>query len=432
MWNVNSTARGGGVAEMLSSLVPYFQGVGIDCRWAVIEGDPDFFEVTKRIHNNLHGELGDDGDLGAEEHAVYERTLSDNAAELLELISRDDLVLLHDPQTAGLTKAVCKAGAVPVWRCHVGLDTPNHVARRAWEFLRPYVLQADAFLFSRKVFAWEGLPDEKIWIIAPSIDAFSAKNQELSEETTVAILSAANLLDVKADAPATFTRLDGSTAHIERQANLVDEGGPPPPSAKLVVQVSRWDRLKDPEGVIEGFTRYVAGSSDAHLVVAGPDVEGVDDDPEGAAVLSQSLKLWRELPADIRPRVHLVALPMEDVEENAAMVNALQRRSDVIVQKSLAEGFGLTVAEAMWKGKPLVTSSVGGIQDQVTDGVNGLLIKNPTDLASFGEAVLRLLKDPEWANRLGQEARATVARNFLHPRQMVQHVEVLEQIIKRK
>lgn len=430
IWNVNSTARGGGVAEMLSSLIPYFQGTGIDSRWVVIEGNPDFFEITKRVHNNLHGELGDGGELGDEENTVYETTLLANVGELLELISRGDIVLLHDPQTAGLATAVRKSGAIPIWRCHVGLDTPNHLARRAWEFLRPYVLQSDAFVFSRKVFAWEGLPDEKIWIIAPSIDAFSAKNQELSDETSLAILSAAHLLDVEADAPAIFTRQDGSQGHILRHANLVDGGPPPPPSARLVVQVSRWDRLKDPEGVIEGFVRYVAGSSDAHLVVAGPDVEGVDDDPEGAAVLRQSLKLWREISPDIRSRVHLATLPMEDVEENAAIVNALQRRSDVIVQKSLAEGFGLTVAEGMWKGRPLVASHVGGIQDQVIDEVNGILIRNPSDLPSFGEAVLRLLDNPALALRLGQEAHATIAREFLHPRQMIQHVEVLEQILR--
>jgi trehalose synthase len=429
LWNVNSTARGGGVAEMLSSLVPYFRGVGIDCRWVVIEGSPEFFKVTKRVHNNLHGELGDGGELGAREHAVYERTLSENARELLPLISRGDVVLLHDPQTAGLARIVKEAGALPIWRCHVGLDTPNHIARRAWEFLRPFLLPVDAYVFSRRAFVWEGLRDDKIWVIAPSIDAFSPKNQELLPEAMNAILSAARLLDVLSEAAPTFTRLDGTVGHIERRAGLVSGGRPPPSSARLVVQVSRWDRLKDPLGVIEGFARYVAGSSDAHLVVAGPDAEGVGDDPEGPAVLREALGLWRELPADIRPRVHLVTLPMEDVDENGAMVNALQRRSDVIVQKSLAEGFGLTVAEAMWKGRPVVASRIGGIQDQVIDGVSGILITNPANLASFGEVTLRLLKDPKLAARLGREARTTVAREFLHPRQMVQQLKVVERLI---
>lgn len=414
---------------MLSSLVPYFRGVGIDCRWVVIEGSPEFFKVTKRVHNNLHGELGDGGELGAREHAVYERTLSENARELLPLISRGDVVLLHDPQTAGLARIVKEAGAFPIWRCHVGLDTPNHIARRAWEFLRPFLLPVDAYVFSRRAFVWEGLPDDKIWVIAPSIDAFSPKNQELPPETTNAILSAARLLDAYSEDPPTFTRLDRSEGRIERRAGLVSGGPPPPSSARLVVQVSRWDRLKDPLGVIEGFARYVAGSSDAHLIVAGPDTEGVDDDPEGAAVLREALGLWRELPAGIRPRVHLVTLPMEDLDENAAMVNALQRRSDVIVQKSLAEGFGLTVAEAMWKARPVVASRIGGIQDQVIDGVSGILITNPANLASFGEAILRLLKDPKLAAGLGREARTTVAREFLHPRQMVQQLKVVERLI---
>jgi trehalose synthase len=177
VWNVNSTANGGGVAEMLRSLLAYARGASIDARWLVIQGDPEFFRVTKRIHNQLHGAPGDGGPLGDEEHRIYERTLEKNGAELAEMISEKDIVILHDPQTAGLVDIVNRTGATVIWRCHVGLDTPNDVARGAWNFLRGYLEEADAYVFSRKAFVWEKLPDEKISIIPPSIDAFSPKNQ---------------------------------------------------------------------------------------------------------------------------------------------------------------------------------------------------------------------------------------------------------------
>ena len=162
VWNVNSTARGGGVAEMLASLLAYAQGAGVDTRWMVIGGNPDFFRVTKRIHNHLHGAPGDGGPLGTAEHEIYENNLQENADELAGLVSERDIVILHDPQTAGLVEKVKSTGAKVIWRCHVGLDTPNDVARSAWDFLRPYVSPADAYVFSREAFAWERLDDSKI------------------------------------------------------------------------------------------------------------------------------------------------------------------------------------------------------------------------------------------------------------------------------
>lgn len=430
LFHVNSTARGGGVAEMLQSLLPYFRGVGIDCRWLVVGGNAEFFRVTKRLHNNLHGELGDGGDLGDPERRIYERTLEESAESLVEMVRPGDLVILHDPQTAALGGRLGKAGAVVIWRCHVGLDTPNHLARRAWDFLRPYVCKARAYVFSRGAFAWEELEVRKIHVIPPSIDAFSPKNQEMDRATVDAVLSASGLLDIPAPRAApVFERQDGLPGAVQRTAQLADGSPPPGGRARIVVQVSRWDRLKDPLGVIEGFVRYVAGRSDAELVVAGPAVDKVSDDPEGARVLEQALVLVAELPENIRRRVHLAVLPMEDVDENAAIVNALQRRADVVVQKSLAEGFGLTVTEAMWKGRPVVASRIGGIQDQVVDGITGILIPNPSDLVAYGEAVLRLLDDPESAARIGEAAREQVTHHFLHARHLVRHVELAEELL---
>lgn len=427
-WHFNSTAQGGGVAEMLQSQVSYLSNAGIDCRWAVIEGNPDFFTVTKRIHNNLHGELGDGGHLGDDERRMYERVLDANAEHLGSIVGPGDFVLLHDPQTAGLAKPLKNLGAQVAWRCHVGLDTPNTFALRAWDFLRPYVLPADAFVFSRKAFAWDGLPDEKLWVIAPSIDAFSAKNQEMDDTTVDAILAAAGLVEGAPKSATRYIRGDGSEGLVKRRVRLLDDGPPIRQGASLVAQVSRWDRLKDPLGVIEGFVRYVAGRTGAELVLAGPEVAGIIDDPEGAQVAADARALWEELPSAVARRVHLAALPMDDIEENAAMVNAIQRKADVIVQKSLAEGFGLTVSEAMWKARPVVASRIGGIQDQMIDGETGILITNPADLPDFGDEVLRLLNDPEWASELGKAGRERVRRHYLDPRQLRQYIDLADSV----
>jgi trehalose synthase len=444
VWNVNSTARGGGVAEMLHSLLAYARGSGVDARWTVIGGSPEFFAVTKRIHNRLHGYAGDGRPLGPAEREVYEAVTGTAAAALAGLVRPQDVVILHDPQTLGMVRAVRDTGAVVVWRCHIGLDRPNGLVRKAWDFLRPYAEGADAYVFSRQAFAWEGLAPDRISVIPPSIDAFSPKNQELTAGQVRSILSVSGLAEARSAGgpagsrgsgaePATeawFVREDGSRAHVVRTADLSMGAPAPPEDVPMVVQVSRWDHLKDPLGVIEGFVRHVAPETDAHLVVAGPSVEAVADDPEGAEVLREAAEAWSRLPAEVAGRVHLAALPMEDGEENAAMVNALQRRADVVVQKSLAEGFGLTVAEAMWKARPVVASRIGGIQDQVIDGVTGLLVPDPRDLEAFGRAVLRLLQDRDAATAMGAEAQRRARTEYLGPRHLMQYLDLLTPLLR--
>jgi trehalose synthase len=428
VWNVNSTGKGGGVAEMLRSLIAYARGAGIDARWIVIKGDPDFFRITKRIHNNLHGAEGDGGPLGEAEAEHYKRTLAANADELDDLVGEKDVIILHDPQTAGLGEALKRRGATVIWRCHVGLDTPNDIARRAWRFLHPFVEVADAYVFSREAFAWEDLDENKITIIPPSIDAFSPKNQDMDEATVGAILDACGLIPHGATGSPTFIRVDGSEATVENKADLQGTS-PMPTDAKLICQVSRWDRLKDPVGVLQGCAEH-AGPHDAHLVLAGPSVAEVADDPEGADVLEEVRAAWKALPAGMKERVHLACLPMDDGEENAAIVNALQRRADVVVQKSLAEGFGLTVAEAMWKARPVVASRIGGIQDQIVHGETGLLVDDPRDLKEFGREVRRLLEDPALAERLGQAAHERVREEFLGPRHLMQYLDLIANLVR--
>jgi trehalose synthase len=429
VWNVNSTAVGGGVAELLRSLLAYSRGAGVDARWAVVAGNGPFFEVTKRIHNNLHGAPGDGGDLGDAERAIYEDALAESIDELVDLVNPDDVVVLHDPQTAGAVHALRERGVPVIWRCHVGLDVPNEHARRAWQFLLPYVQDADAYVFSRTAFVWEGLDQDKIALIAPSIDAFSPKNEDLDGEAVRSILEAAGIVpDGRGDHPV-FTRHDGSPGRVDRQAELVEEA-PLGIEDRVVLQVSRWDRLKDPLGVIRGFAEHVTGVTGAHLIYAGPAVAAVADDPEGAEVLEEAIKTWHDLPPKIRGRVHLACLPMDDGEENAAIVNALQRHADVVVQKSLAEGFGLTVAEAMWKARPVVASRIGGIQDQIEDGSSGVLLDDPEDLAEYGAAVRRLLDSPADAERMGTEAQRRVRADYLGSRSLIQYYGLITKLMR--
>jgi trehalose synthase len=413
---------------MLRSLLAYARGAGIDARWLVIPGTPEFFRITKRIHNNLHGDPGDGGDLGEAEAAIYEHTLLRVIEDLAGLIRPGDLAIVHDPQPAGLCRALKGIGAIVLWRCHVGLDKPNGIARRAWDFLKPHIEVADGFVFSRKAFAWEGLPEDKVAVIPPSIDAFSPKNQDIDTSTVAAILSAAHIIAERPSGTPTYLREDGTPARVDRHARLTQEEAVPF-DGQLVAQVSRWDRLKDPLGVMQGFAAEVAPKSDAHLVLAGPDVQAVADDPEGAEVLKECEESWHGLDADTRRRVHLACLPMEDREENAAIVNALQRRATVVVQKSIAEGFGLTVAEAQWKGRPVVATRIGGIQDQIVDGVTGLLVDDPRDLVAYGRAVVELLEEPTRADEMGVAARERVRKEFLGPRHLMQYADLFGRLL---
>jgi trehalose synthase len=376
LWSVNSTARGGGVAEMLRSLIGYARGAGLDARWVTIGGDEEFFHITKRLHTRLHGYEGDGGPLGDAERAVYERCTVEHAELLAQRVAAADVVLLHDPQTAGMIPRLLEAGVPVIWRAHIGLDLPNNLAREAWRFLIGYVERAHAYVFSRPAYAWEGLDASKLSVIAPSIDAFAPKNQAMSFSSVTAVLRAAGLAaDHHRRSRAIFERLDGSVGRVEREAQILEEHALRL-DVPLLAQVSRWDRLKDPAGIVAAFAEHVHLDEDPHLLLAGPDVTAVADDPEGAQVYREIESIWHELPQRVRRRVHLALLPMDDPDENAVIVNAIQRRADVVAQKSLAEGFGLTVSE-----------------------------------------------------RMGRAAQARVRDHFLGPRHLGQYVELLERVL---
>jgi len=415
--NVNSTATGGGVAELLTMLLGYARGIGIDADWLVIRGEPAFFAVTKRLHNWLHGSPGDGGEIGRAERRAYERVTQANAEGILERVSPGDVVIVHDPQPAGLVPLLVERGARVVWRCHVGIDRPNEWTDRAWEFLHPLVEPAHAYVFSRGAFAPPFLDASRLAIIAPSIDPLSPKNEDLSRADVSSLLASADLISRSGP------RLPGRLAS---PAYVVREGPPPGASVPLVVQISRWDRLKDMGGVLEGFARHVPADSGAHLVLAGPAFTGVADDPEAESIWTEMVETWRGLAARDRERIHLALIPMEDPVENAYVVNALQRHAAIVVQKSLAEGFGLTVAEAMWKARPVVGSAVGGISDQLVHGTSGVLLEDPRDLAAFGRALSELLAEPGERRRLGRNARRRASTYFLPDRHLLNYAHLLE------
>jgi trehalose synthase len=416
---------------MLQTLLAYGRGAGVDTRWLVLAGDPEFFAITKRLHNVLHGAAGDGGPLGAHEAAHYAAALSKNLEVVRRLVRPGDVVLLHDPQTAGMVDELRASGVHVVWRCHIGSDTTNEFTDRGWGFLREFIDGADGFVFSRLEYAPAWLPRERIRVIPPSLDPFSTKNAWLSEEDTLAVLRRARLVDTAAvNGDLTFMRRDGSTGVTRAHTGLLLEDDWLPRDVRTVMQVSRWDRLKDMAGVLTGFAEYTGSlPDDVHLLLVGPEVSGVSDDPEGAQVLADCRRLWRDLPNGVQSRVHLCCLPMDDGDENAHLVNALQRYATVVVQKSLVEGFGLTVTEPMWKGRPVIASSVGGIRDQIVDGESGLLLSDPGDLAAFAAAVRGVLVDHDRSARLGANAQLRVRDRYLGDRHLIQYAELFDELV---
>ena len=428
VWHVNSTAEGGGVAGMLQSVLSYAADSEIDVRWLVIEADAAFFDVTKRLHHLLHGSPGDGGPLGPTERHVYESTVAAEADRLAGLISPGDPVVLHDPQTLGLAPALAAAGAQVVWSCHIGTDEANEHSRAAWQFLDRYAESTNHQVFSRPQYAWENLDRSQITIIPPCIDAFTAKNQPLTDANAAAILDAAAVIrSPTADITPTFARPDQSTGRVSARAGMIEDN-PMPETACIVTQISRWDPLKDPLGVLTGFCGHGPPDSDVHLVLAGPDPDSITDDPEGQQTLAELRVAWGGLHPQSRRRVHIACLPMRDLDENAAIVNALQRQADIVVQKSLAEGFGLTVAEAMWKARPTIASRVGGIQDQIEPDVSGVLVE-PSNLAQFGAAITSLLDDPATAASMGTAAHARVCQEYLAPRYLARSFRLLLRVL---
>lgn len=425
IWHVNSTAQGGGVAEMHRALLPYWRGDGIDARWLVLEAPPAYFRFTKRLHNLLHGVR--QRRPGIRDAEMFGRVARGAAAAAVGAIRPGDAVVLHDPQTAGLVAPFRRAGAVVVWRCHVGADRPSAESDAAWAFLLPHVETAERLIFTRRQYVPAAVEPTRVRLLAPAIDSCAPKNQPLEPSVTAAILGAAGLVDRGDRARPTRVPLaENHVAEVSRRAQVLCQGPLPRlGQERLVVSLARWDRLKDPVGIMTAFTDHVH-EDDARLVLAGPAVAAVSDDPEGAEVLTEVCVAWRRLHEPSRRRVVLAVLPMDDLDENALIVNALQRQAAVVVKKSLQEGFGLGVTEAMWKSKPVVATRVGGHQDQIDDGTTGFLVD---DSEAFGATIVRALRDRAGALTVGLAARSHVRDHYLSDLHFEGWVWVLSEIL---
>jgi trehalose synthase len=352
--NVNSTSVGGGVAEILNRMVPMLKELGVDARWDLIKGGSQFFEVTKKFHNALHGR-GED--IGVHDYEIFMETSREN---IEELDTYGDIVFVHDPQPVALINK--KAANKWIWRCHIDISNPNN---EVWKFLKGFVIKYDASVFSAPSFA-QDLPIRQ-FLISPSIDPLSDKNKELPQEAIDSVMAKYGI----------------------------------PMDKPIITQISRFDTLKDPVGVIRAYGK-VKKHIDCRLVLAGGTAA---DDPEGAKVLEEV----REM-ASGDADIHILLLPQNDIE-----INALQRASTVIMQKSIREGFGLTVAEALWKAKPVVASNVGGIPLQIKHKYSGLLCHS-VEGAAF--ALKQLLNNPKYGKKLGENGREHIKNNFLITRHL--------------
>jgi trehalose synthase len=338
-------------------MVPLLNQLGVDARWDVIQGNEEFFDVTKKFHNAIHGK---DVRFSKKDFEVYEEVTRQN---LENMDFYGDIMFVHDPQPAGLIEIKKKMGKKWIWRCHIDISKPH---TRVWKFLRKYVVKYDAAVFSAPSFSAPSFSQHlpiRQFLITPSIDPLNEKNRELDQRTIESVLEKYGLVSDK----------------------------------PMIVQVSRFDRLKDPVGVIEAF-KMVRKSLDCQLVLAGGTA---DDDPESGVVLEEVRQH-----AEGNNDIHVLLIPPESDLE----INALQRAATIIIQKSLKEGFGLTISEALWKGKPVVASAVGGIPLQIKNKFTGLLCYT---IEGAAYSLRQLLTNPEYAEHLGQNGKAHVRQNFL-------------------
>jgi trehalose synthase len=372
---VNSTFQGGGVAEILNSLVPLFDQVGVDFGWRILHGTPDFFTITKKFHNALQGSLIN---LSNRKKDIYFDT--NRRFSTFTHLEKHDLVIIHDPQPLPLISFYKKTQPW-IFRCHIDISNPN---KEVWEYLKGFLQKYDHFVVSLPEYEKNDLNISQS-VIHPAIDPVTAKNKPVSE-----------------------TKI---TKYLEKFG--IDRKKP------IISQISRFDPWKDPIGVVKIFER-VRKKMGCQLVLLG---QFAADDPEGHKIL---LSLQKKV--DKSAHKHDIKLLVVD---NAFLVNCLQRASSVVIQKSLKEGFGLTVAEALYKGTPVVASKVGGIPLQVLDGVNGFL-HSPHDLKGFSDSVIKLLKDQKLCDTLGKAGKEHVKKNFLITRLMLDWLHLMNNVLAER
>jgi len=443
---VNSTSHGGGVAELLPPLLGLMRELGVDANWLVMEThDPAFFRLTKRLHNLIHG-MGDPN-LGRAEHDLYERVSAENAKKIEKFLSPGDVLVVHDPQPMGAGAQLReRLDIAAIWRCHIGLDRETPETRAAWGFLDGYAEAYDHAVFTAPEYIPTCLAG-RASIIHPAIDPLSYKNRNLPVHELVGTLANAALIKPWGPVmtppfaePAERLQPDGSWAPATEPEDFGLLFRP------IVTQVSRWDRLKGFVPLMAGFVALKQGLEartdlgEQHrqmlqlvrLVLAGPDPASIDDDPEGKEVLAELCAAYGALPPQIQSDIAIVSLPMASTMNNALIVNALQRCSDVVVQNSLEEGFGLTVTEPMWKRAALMGSCAVGIRQQIRPGLDGLLVKNPEDASEIAETLDTLLRDRSKRDALGRSAQQRVYDQFLVFTQVQHWLELLTNTISAR
>jgi len=447
VWMVNSTSQGGGVAEMLPSMVSLLRDLGIETEWAVIDSDdPEFFAVTKSVHNRIHGE-NNGRPLDRQARARYEATNAANADFLLERVKDGDIVVVHDPQPMALAWQLKKRRNLStVWRCHIGLDEMNAATASAWEFLEPYSAAYDRAVFSAPEYVPEMFRD-RARVIWPGINPLSPKNRFLHIRLIVDVLANSGLA-----VPPAPVLTDPYPAHAQRLqrtgefASATVWGDIGLLGRPIVTQVSRWDRLKGWEPLLRAFAELKRSAFEGErskdpfswkrrqlvrLVLAGPDPASIEDDPEGKEVLEELKAAYLALEPRLQDDIAIVALPMVSLEQNALMVSALQRCSTIVVQNSLREGFGLTVTEGMWKRVPILSNAQAcGPRHQIRDGVDGRLARDPTDEAGLVQLLDEMLSDHEARDRWGRSAQRRVHQKFLVFRQLISWLELWDEMVR--
>jgi trehalose synthase len=440
VWMVNSTAQGGGVAELLPAQISMLCQLGIDARWAVLEPqEPGFFEFTKRLHNLIHAAPA--AAPTATNRSLYEAVNRREADALAALLRPADILIVHDPQPLALGAYLKREhGLYAIWRCHIGVDETTAATRAAWSFLQPYADAYDVAVFSLADY----IPDYlrgKALVIHPSIDPLGHKNRDLSLHKLVGVLSDAEL--VEPNWPLV-------TPPFEQRARRLQADGSLQPATRpddigllarpIITQVSRWDRLKGFGPLLDAFVLLKTESHPAvrevlharrlevaRLVLAGADPDSIPDDPEGQAVFGELKDKYMHLPEVLQRDIAIVALPTQSRKQNALMVNALQRASDIVVQNSLREGFGLTVAEAMWKRTPVLGSGTAcGIRLQVRDHTEGRLVSDPEDAVELAATLVAMLEKPACLEEYGRNAQYRVHDQFLIFSELRQWLGVLQ------
>lgn len=445
IWMISSTAQGGGVAEMMPGVISLLRQLGAQVEWVVIAPDDErFFRLTKHLHNLLHGT--GDPNLSDDDRAFYNAISSQLAEAFREQLKPNDLLVVHDPQPLGMGALLRQQRPTvrAVWRCHIGLDRQNAATRAAWAFVEPWVRDYDRAIFSLEAYVPPFLSGQAE-IMYPTIDPLSEKNQGLSTHRLTGILINAALtansrpsLIPPFAAPALRLQPDGTFALATQPEDLDLLFRP------IVAQVSRWDHLKGFAPLLQGFVRLKQEQQSGHthqrsaeheqalelvrLVLAGPDPSGVQDDPEAIETLQEICDQWLALDATVQRDIAVIKLPMISADENALMVNALQRCSSIVAQNSLQEGFGLTATEAMWKATPILGTQAAGIRAQVRDGIDGRLVRDPENPEEIAATLDEMLTDEQVREVWGRNAQERVAENYLVFTQVRRWLEVLAQL----